>query len=81
MYILDRLNEFSVSKSSMLRIAIPAIRVGQRPVPEVVTTNDELRNQISKDLKSFMRSERAVNRCDTQGLSSRAREALYGDVA
>ncbi len=81
MYILDRLNEFSVSKTSMLRIAVPALRVGSRPATEVVSTDDDLRKQISKDLRSFMRSERGSTECDTSGLSRRAREALYGDVA
>ena len=81
MYILDRLNEFSVSKTSMLRIAVPALRVGKEPTPEVVPAEEDLRSQISKDLKAFIRSERGSIGRDTCGLSRRAREALYGDVA
>jgi hypothetical protein len=62
MYLFDRVAEFAVSRPSVLRIAVPAVRMASpsdvRARSEKVSS-DDLRDLIKNDLQAFIRNKSA----------------------
>ncbi|NNK77629.1 MAG: hypothetical protein HKP40_02840 [Litoreibacter sp.] len=86
MDFLARIGEFRVSKQPVFRIAVPAIK-GRASRDHGSSGDghgkDDLRTLFKSDLRAFIRTEQQEETSEerVKGLSSRARAALYGDVA
>ena len=86
MGLFARIGEYRVSKQPVFRIAVPAIdgRASRDRGPTGAGQgNDDLRTLFKSDLRAFIRTEQQEETPEerVKGLSSRARAALYGDVA